>query len=340
MNGKKDFYQILGVSRSATPDELKKAYRKLAMKYHPDKNPGDKVAEDKFKEASEAYETLSDDKKRQMYDQFGRAGAGAGAGQYQYSSSQGGFDPFAGGFRRGASSGGFNPNDASQFQDVFEDVFGDFFGGGGGPTHHGGPRGSRSRGTDLRYTLNITFEEAAHGAEKQISFVRHRGRREETARLAVTIPPGVRPGQQLKLRGEGDSSSETGPRGDLYVIVHILEHALFKRTDDDVHLDLPVTFTDAALGSTVEIPTLTGRASLRVPPGTHSGQTFRLKEKGFPRVGGMGRGDMLVHVMVDIPKDLSADDKDALQKIAARKHDYPMVQGFLQQLEKLRKGSK
>jgi molecular chaperone DnaJ len=329
----KDYYKLLGVSRSASADDVKKAYRKLAMKYHPDKNPGDRAAEDKFKEVTEAYEVLGDDKKRQMYDQFGHVGAGAGGprpggGNYSYNTGQG-FDPF-GGFRSGGFGGG-------GYDDVFGDVFSDLFGGAAG-ARGGGPRGRTAQGADLRYPLNITFEESALGCEKQISYVRHRGRREETAKIAVTVPAGVRPGQQLKVRGEGDSATDSGPRGDLFVVIHVLEHPLFKRSDDDVTLELPLALTDAALGATVEIPTTTGRASLKIPPGTRSGQIFRLKDKGFPHLGGSGRGDMLVQVMVDIPRDLNGDDKEALQKFAARKRDYPLVDDFQRKFENLRKG--
>ena len=336
MSRKKDFYQVLGVNKSASADEIKKAYRKLALKFHPDKNPGDKSAEDKFKEVTEAYEVLSDEQKRLQYDQFGFAGPGAGpgggpgGGAYSYSSA--GFDPFTGGFRGGFRSG----EGSGQFDDPFGEIFNDFF-------TQGGPR-TRSRstthGADLRYTLNVTFEESAQGCDKQISFIRHRGRREETAKLVVSVPAGVRPGQQLKLRGEGDAVTENGPRGDLFVIVQVLEHPLFRRVDDDVHLEVPITLTDATLGSTIEIPTITGRASLRIPPGTYSGQTFRLKEKGFAHLGSMGRGDMLVRILVDVPRELSADEKDFLQKMATRKKDYPLVQTFQQRMEALKKGNK
>ena len=227
---KRDFYQIIGVSRSATADEIKKAYRKLAMQYHPDKNPNNKKAEDKFKELSEAYETLSDDEKRKTYDQFGHAGAGG--------------NPFAGagGFSGRQSRGGGAGPGADPFQDIFGDVFGDIFNQPGGGRTGARPganayRNQAQKGSDLKYSLTITFEEAAVGTEKTISFMRQVGSKEENTRLAVTVPAGVKEGQRLKLAGEGDRPS-SGSGGDLYVVVDLQEHVLFRREDNDVILDL------------------------------------------------------------------------------------------------------
>ncbi|UXR65779.1 DnaJ domain-containing protein [Bdellovibrio bacteriovorus] len=327
---KKDFYSILNVSRSATAEEIKKSYRKLAMQYHPDKNPGDKKAEEKFKEITEAYEVLSDTKKREMYDQFGHAGAqgfgGGGAGGPF--GGAGGFGGFGG---AGSSSQGGDP-----FQDIFGDVFGDIFGSARGP----GARPRRpSKGTDLRYTLNISFEESALGCEKVISFMRQRGGREEPAKLSVNVPAGVKEGQRLKLAGEGDATAGANA-GDLYVIINIQEHPLFKRSENDVTLDLPIIYTDAILGTNIEVPTLTGKAMIRIPPGTHSGQTFRLKGKGFPKLGGFGSGDMLVRILVDTPSSLSSRQKELMEELAKSGESSPLVKAFQDKVSQLMRNRK
>lgn len=328
---KKDFYQLLGVSKTATPEEIKKAYRKLAMQHHPDKNQGNKKSEEKFKEFSEAYEVLSDKEKRQAYDQFGHAGVGGnpfGAG------------PGPGG---GRSSGGQDP-----FQDIFGDVFGDIFGPGsrqggpfGGTYSSGRTRGSRAqaRGSDLRYTLSITFEEAASGCEKMISFVRQVGAREESAKLSVTVPAGVKEGQRLKLSGEGDKPAG-GSAGDLFVIIDLQDHALFKREEFDVTLDLPVSYTDAILGTTAEIPTLYGKAEIKIPAGTHTGQTFRLKNKGFVRLGGLGSGDMLVRVIVDTPSKINVRQKEILEELHRYNEETPLVKSYQEKLQTVLRGRK
>lgn len=327
---KRDFYQTLGVSRSSTADEIKKAYRKLAMQYHPDKNPNNKKAEDKFKEISEAYETLSDDEKRKTYDQFGHAGAGGnpfGAGGF-------GAGGFSGRQSRGGAPGG------DPFQDIFGDVFGDIFNQSGGA--RGGPRpgantytrGGPQKGSDLKYSLSITFEEAAIGCEKTISFMRQVGSKEENTRLAVTVPAGVKEGQRLKLAGEGDRPS-SGPAGDLYVVVDLQEHLLFRREDNDVILDLPITYTDAILGTSMEIPTLFGKAEIKIPAGTHSGQNFRLKSKGFPRIGATGSGDMLVRVIVDTPLKTNSRQKELLEELQRYKEETPLVKSFSEKMQSL-----
>jgi len=318
---KKDFYSTLGVSRTANADEIKKSYRKLAMQYHPDKNPGNKKAEEKFKEISEAYDTLGDEKKRELYDQFGHAGAQAGFGG---AGAGGPFGGFRGGFGGGGPFGGGRA-DGDQFQDVFGDVFSEIFGGRGGP----GSRQRRpQRGADLRYTLAISFEEAALGCEKLIHFIRQRSGKEDAAKLSVTVPAGVKENQKLKLTGEGDTTGAHGPAGDLYVILSIQEHALFRREETDVLMDLPVSYIDALLGTQIEIPTLTGKAMIRVPPGTHSGQTFRLKGKGFPKLGGFGSGDMLVKIQVDIPSQVTKEQKELIEKLAQSSEDTPLVKTF------------
>ena len=322
---KKDFYAVLGVSRTASADEIKKAYRKLAMKYHPDKNPGDKKAEETFKELSEAYEVLSDEKKRQMYDQFGFASGGGPQGHP------------GGGFGGGAGPGGFHSQE--DFQDIFGDIFGDVFGGGarGG----GGFRQSRKqRGADLRYTLNVSFEESAVGCEKTISFVRQRNNRDDSAKLSVKVPAGVKQGQRLKLTGEGDAGSNGGPNGDLYVIINVQDHSLFKREDDDVLLDVPVSYVDAILGGEVEVPTLTGRVALKIHPGTHSGQIFRLKSKGFPKQGGFGAGDMRIRVLVDTPQNITSKQRELIQELAKSSDETPQVRDFKEKMSQLFRGRK
>lgn len=318
---KRDYYEILGVSRSASAEELKKAYRKLAMKYHPDKNPGDKVAEEKFKELTEAYSVLSDEKNRQNYDQFGHSATGGGFGGM-------GGNPFGGGFQGNAYSN-------VDFNDIFGDIFGDVFGGGASAGARGGARQRRAaRGSDLRYTLNISLEEVATGSEKVIGFNRQKGGREEAAKLSVKVPPGVKEGQRLKLSGEGDKSS-TGLAGDLYVIIHILEHPLFKREDSDVLLDLPLSYTDALLGTQAEIVTLTGRSQLKIPSGTNTGQILRLKGKGFPKLGGLGSGDMLVRIVVDIPSNLSERQKELVEELRSYKEASPLVQSYSEKVQNL-----
>ena len=330
---KRDFYGVLGVSRQASADEIKKAYRKLAMKYHPDKNPGDKSAEDRFKEASEAYDVLGDAKKKQVYDQFGHAGFQAGG------PGAGGGNPFQG-FGGGAagSAGGFDPNQGEQFQDMFSDFFGEFFSGDpNAGARTGGARGFRreARGADLRYTLTITLEEAATGTEKRISFVRQRAGREDSARLSITVPAGVKVGQRLKLRAEGDQGPGGGKAGDLYVIVNFQEHALFKRKENDVLMELPVSFVDALLGTQIEVPTLTGKAVLNVPAGTHPGQIFRLKGKGFPDMGGYAAGDMLIKVVVDVPNSVSEEERQALEKLRKTSANSPLVSDYREKMKRL-----
>lgn len=335
---KKDFYSLLNVSRSATADEIKKSYRKLAMQYHPDKNPGDKKAEEKFKEFSEAYEVLSDPKKREMYDQFGHAGTQGGFG--------GAGGPFggAGGFGGfGGTGGGAGPGQ-DPFQDIFGDVFSEIFGarghGPGAGAGTGGPRRRQAKGSDLRYSLNISFEESALGTEKVISFVRQRTGKDETAKLSVNVPAGVKEDQRLKLAGEGDTSPGGGPAGDLYVIIKVQEHPLFKRQDNDISMDLPVTYTDAILGTSVEIPTLTGKAMIRIPPGTHTGQIFRLKGKGFPKIGGFGSGDMLVRLIVDTPEKISARQKELLEELSKAGEETPLVRAFKEKVVNIMRNKK
>ena len=322
---KKDFYQLLGVTKSSSADEIKKAYRKLAMQYHPDKNPGNKAAEEKFKEVSEAYEVLSDPEKKKSYDQFGHASVGG--------------NPFGGGpggnpFGR---SGG-NPFGGADINDLFGDMFGDVFGGGAGrksnPFGSTGGRARQQKGSDLRYTLSITFEEAASGCEKIISFMRQVGSKEEAAKLSVSVPAGVKDGQRLKLSEEGDKPT-SGPAGDLYVIIALQEHLLFKREENDVILDLPVKYTDAILGAEVEIPTLTGKAQIKIPAGIYSGQVLRLKGKGFAKIGAIGSGDMLVRLIIDTPQKINTRQKEIIEELHKYSDETPLVKNYKDKLDSL-----
>jgi len=344
---KRDYYDVLGVSRDVDAKELKKAYRKLAMKYHPDRNPDDKDADAKFKEATEAYEILGDQQKRAAYDQYGHAGV----------------DPNAGG-------GGFGGGGAN-FSDIFGDVFGDIFGGGGGRGGRGGPQ----RGSDLRYTMELSLEEAVRGIEKKIrvptltscgtcdgsgakpgtspktcstcggagqvrmqqgffsvqqtcptcrgqgtmiedpcTSCHGRGVKEETKTLSVKIPPGVDTGDRIRLSGEGEAGAMGGPAGDLYVQVSVKEHELFHRDGRNLYCDVPISIVDAALGGELEVPTLDGRVKLKIPAETQSGKLFRLRGKGVTPVRGGTAGDLLCRVQVETPVNLSSEQKDLLMK--------------------------
>ena len=350
MANKRDFYDILGVARNATDDEIKKSYRKLAMKYHPDRNPDSKEAEGKFKEAKEAYEMLSDPQKRAAYDQYGHAGV----------------DPNMGGF--GGGGQGFGG-----FSDAFGDIFGDIFGGGGGRGGRGGPQ--VYRGADLRYSMEITLEEAAHGHETQIRVpswsncdscggdgaepgskvetcttchgagqvrvaqgffsmqqtcprcsgsgkyipkpckkCHGAGKIKSQKTLEVKIPAGIDDGMRIRSSGNGEPGVNGGPSGDLYVEVHIKEHPVFQREGEDLHCEMPISFIDAALGGEIEVPTLSGKASFDVPEGTQSGRVFRLRSKGIKSLRTALPGDLYIHVQVETPVKLNETQKDLLRK--------------------------
>ncbi len=345
---KRDYYEILGVNRDATEDEIKKSYRKLAMKHHPDRNPDNPKAEESFKEAKEAYEVLSDDHKRAAYDQFGHAGV----------------DPSAG---AGPGGQGFG-----NFADAFGDIFGDIFGGGAG----GGRRSNVYRGADLRYNMEISLEDAARGTETKIRIpvmaecetchgsgarpgtqpvtcttcgghgqVRMQqgffsvqqtcpkchgtgkmvkepcptchsaGRVKQHKTLAVKIPAGVDEGDRIRLSGEGEAGVNGGPPGDLYVVVHLKPHDIFQRDGSHLHCEMPVSFTTAALGGEIEIPTLGGHAKMKIPAETQTGAVFRLRGKGIKPLRGNDQGDLMCHVVVETPVKLTERQKELLREL-------------------------
>lgn len=306
MSEKRDYYEVLGVSKDADAKEIKKAYRKLAMKYHPDKNPGDKAAEEKFKEINEAYEVLSDEEKRSTYDRFGHDGlngqAGFGGGQ--------GFGGFGG-------SGGFGG-----FEDIFGDIFGSGFGGFGGSGGSSRRRGPR-RGADIRQSVTIKFEEAAFGKKIKVKINRSEecdechgsGAKPGTTKtIEVDIPAGIDDGQMIKLSGQGEVGEKGGPRGDLYIVVNVQKHEIFTREGYDVYIEMPIRFTQAALGDKLEVPTLDGKVSYNLPEGTQTGTVFRLREKGIPKLRSNSRGDQYVKVIIDTPKKLNDEQKELLRK--------------------------
>ncbi|MCZ6622721.1 MAG: molecular chaperone DnaJ [Deltaproteobacteria bacterium] len=366
MNGKRDYYELLGLNRSASEEQIKKAYRKLALKYHPDQNPGDKQAEEKFKEVSEAYQVLTDSEKRVQYDQFGHAAFGNG----------------------GPGKGGFDFT--SGFEDVFGDIFGEFF---GSRTTRGR---SRARGEDLRYNLTISFEEAVFGTEKKIKIPRQgpcdschgsgskpgssprtcptcrgkgqvsfqqgffvvsrtcnqcrgqgaiisnpcssckgAGRVRKFQTLSMRIPAGVETGSRLKLRDEGESGVSGGPSGDLYVVIQVKPHPLFIRDGLDIICEVPISFAQAALGAEIDIPTLEGKVKMKVPPGTQSEKVFRLKGKGIKDVQGYYHGDQHVRVVLETPTHLTSRQKELLKEFATLGGENPLAEGFLDKVKQI-----
>jgi molecular chaperone DnaJ len=316
---KRDYYEILSVERTATDAELKSAYRKLALKHHPDRNPGNHAAEEKFKECAEAYAVLADPEKRAAYDRFGHAGVSAAAG-----------------------AGGFDPSVFSGLEDIFGNLgdvfgFGDLFGGG---RRRGGPQ----RGADLRYDLEISFEESAHGTETPIQIPRQEscdacagsgaapgsspavcnqchscrgaGRMTRERKLTVKIPAGIATGQQLRMTGEGEAGTGGGPHGSLYVVIHVQEHEFFRRDGLNLFCEIPVNYTTLALGGEIQVPTLDGIDEIKVPEGTQTGTTLRLRGKGMPDVNGRGKGDLFATVQVQTPKKLTKDQRQALEQLA------------------------
>ena len=374
---KRDYYAILGLEKGASEEEIKKAYRRLAVKYHPDKNPGDKVAEENFKELGEAYEVLNDAQKRAAYDQYGHAA----------------FDRRAGGFGR---AGGFH-DPFEVFREVFGggSIFEDLFGGGGGGQQD--PNQSQ-RGDDLRYDMEITFEEAAHGCDKEITVTkperceecqgsgaetgsrarncptcggrgqvitsrgifsiaqtcphcqgagriidkpckgcRGNGRKERTSKIKLRIPAGVDSGSRLRSTGNGEAGWRGGPTGDLYVILHVKPHEIFQRDGDDLLCEVPVSFVQAVLGADIDVPTLDGKMSVKVPSGTQPGTMFRLKGKGVKNIQGYGHGDLHVRITVEVPTQLSAPQRLKLEEFASlcNGKESPLSQGFFEKAKKL-----
>jgi molecular chaperone DnaJ len=354
---KRDYYEVLSISRTATEEEVKRSYRKLAVKYHPDKNPGDPHAEEKFKELGEAYDVLIDADKRAAYDRFGHAAFSQGIGR------GGGFhDPF----------------------DIFREVFGGGGGGGGGifETFFGGgattDREGRQRGSDLRYDMQITLEEAAFGVDKEIEVRKldtcakcagkgaepgsrtincpncggrgqvissrgffqvsqtcprcrgvgqiiekpcracdGEGRAENTSRIKLKIPAGIADGSRLRSSGNGEAGIRGGAAGDLYVVIHIKEHPIFQREDDNLYCEVPVSFTLAALGGEIPVPTLEGKANLKVPAGTQSGQVFKLRGKGVANVNARDHGDLFARLLVEVPTRLNTEQRQKLEEFAS-----------------------
>ena len=364
---KRDYYDVLGVNKSATPDQIKSAYRKLAVKHHPDKNKGDKAAEEKFKEASEAYHVLSSSERKQSYDNFGHAAFENGGG------GRGGFGNF---------------DFSSSFSDIFEDFFGEGFGEGRRSTR------SNKRGSDLRYDLSITLEEAYTGKKQDIKFstsekcdtckgsgskpghnvgscsmcgghgqVRSsqgfftvqqtcpqcsgsgeeitnpctscsgQGKQQTSKRISVTIPKGVDDGTRIRLAGKGEAGSRGAGNGDLYLFINVYSHDLFKRSDENLFFECPISIADAALGTSIEIPTVDGgKAKIKIPAGTQSGKQFRLKGKGMPYMRGSGTGDLYVQVNTEVPVSLNSEQKELLEKFREIENEKsnPSIKKFFQ----------
>ena len=368
---KRDYYDVLGVSKSSSADQIKSAYRKLAVKYHPDKNEGDKGAEEKFKEASEAYHVLSNAERKQNYDNFGHSAFENGGG------GRGGFGNF---------------DFSSHFSDIFEDFFGEGFGGGGRRS-----RRSNNRGSDLRYDVSITLEESYTGKKQDIKFstsekcdtcsgsgskpdhkpgtcsmcgghgqVRSsqgfftvqqtcpqcsgsgeeitnpctscsgQGKKQTSKRLSVTIPKGVDDGTRIRLAGKGEAGSRGASNGDLYLFINVYSHDFFKRSEENLFFECPISIADAALGTSMEIPTIDGgKAKIKIPSGTQSGKQFRLKGKGMPFMRGSGNGDLYVQVNTEVPVSLNKEQKELLEKFRQIENDKsnPSIKKFFQKAQ-------
>ena len=358
---KRDYYEVLGVSKTATDAEIKKAYRKLAMKYHPDYNPGDKEAEEKFKEINEANEVLSDPKKRQLYDQYGFAGVDP-----NYAAQNGGGPGGFGGFS------GFG-GDGVDLGDIFGDIFGGGFGGFGGSSRSANPNAPR-KGQDIRVRITLTFDEAVHGCKKNITITRQQectechgsgcaaGSSPETCpdcggkgkliknpckschgsgtiavkkTLEANVPAGIDDDQGFRLSGMGNAGTNGGPAGDVIVAVTVRPSEVFQRDENNIYVIFPITYSQAVLGDTITVPSIDGKVEVNVPEGTQSGTTFRLRGKGVQYVNGRGRGDMYVKCEVEIPKKLSRTQREALKKFEGtlKEDNYEKRKGFFKKLK-------
>jgi len=373
MSEKKDYYEVLGVNKDASIDEIKKAYRNLALKYHPDRNPGNKEAEEKFKEVTEAYEVLSDPEKRKVYDQYGHAGFGPQGFDWTQDFSRVRMD----------------------FSDIFGDLFNTFFSDSFGADWFGGGTSTRqrqNRGSDLEYRMYITLKEAATGTEKYINVSRYdecpvckgtgsksqgsgkkicsncqgkgqvvrsngfftvattcpkckgegeiiadpcsncrgTGRIRNMHRILVKIPAGIEDGSSLRLKGQGDTGPYNGPKGDLYITVFIEKDKIFERVNSDIVCEVPITITQAILGDEIEVPTLTGKVKVKIPPGAQTGTVLRLKNLGMPRVSGYGKGDLLIKIKVVVPERLSRQERQLYQQIKEIESpdNYPEIKKF------------
>ncbi|MCB0394380.1 MAG: DnaJ domain-containing protein [Bdellovibrionales bacterium] len=305
--GNPDLYRILGVPSGASADEVKKAYRSLVHRYHPDKNPNDLEAAHRFREVTEAYEVLGDPAKRAEYDR-------------KRESDQPN--------KKRTTNTGTKKDNSSE--SIIGGLFGDLFSQDGKKF-----RPFAKRGTDLRYQLNLEYEDLAEGCEKNVSFMRVRNGKETSAKLNVKIPPGVSSGQRLRLKGEGDESRDGGNNGDLIVVISIQPHAVFTKKENDVHMDLPVTISQAILGADLEIPTLRGNAVLKIPASTPSGKTFRLKGQGFKPNRKDSPGDQFVRVLIDVPTTLSDNLKKALLEIDAHRDQHTKIKEYEERVKKL-----
>lgn len=308
----KNYYKTLGVARDATEKDIKRAYRRLARKHHPDVNPGDKGAEQKFKEISEAYEVLSDKDKRAKYDQFGHLGD---AWRRVQQGPPGGGPGAPGGFTWQTADFGDAREGAPGFGDIFEMFF------GAGPAHAGGrARAGGVKGEDLQHDVDITLEEAANGTQRTVVVNMPKGK---VKRLDVRIPAGVKDGAKVRLSGEGGPGPGGGPAGDLYVIPHIRPHRWFQRDGDDLTVEVPVTFPEAALGAEVEVPTLWGKVKLTVPPGSSSGRKLRLGGMGMPKLRGGEKGDLYVKLKIVAPKSVTKEERELIEQLARLRQDNP-----------------
>lgn len=372
-----DYYELLGVSRNATPDEIKKAYKKMALKHHPDRNKGDKAAEEKFKKINAAYEALSDPEKRQLYDQFGEDGLKG--------------NPFSGG---GGGTGGFR--DMNDIFENFGDVFGDIFGGRGGRR---GRRNSPTQGSDLLTHITITFAESYQGTKKDIIFARSSscqvcggsgaeagsskktcptcqgagqirvsqgffslaqtcptchgegqitekqcnncrgtGFVKEEQKVTINIPGGISSGMKMRVSGEGNSGTNGGPRGDVYVEIKVKEHTLFERDGDDIYIEIPISYSQAVLGDKIDVPTMDGTVEMKIPAGTQPGTNMRLKDKGFPSLQKHNRGSQFVILKLEVPKNISDKHRDHIIKLKEYEADHkerPSLKDYLDKVKNL-----